>query len=372
MSGIFNFRFVKQITELGADVFVVFFRMWSPRRKIISSYVYNGIKVTQVCLPLLPFTTSSFLKVNNIICRSLGWLLLKKRLSIADIIHSVSLTTNAVIAGYWAKRLNIPHIAQAIGSDVNSDMVLLGRKNFEWIKNIDGIITNSYDLEKSLKKYFPQKPEIKTIYRGIQVHKIEINEDKINRTAVFLYLGGLGRNRSLVFGINTKGGVTLMEAWAKAEEELNILDSRLYFGGPASDNNLFVKWKSNLKYPEKVHLIGQLDPAEVESYLHKTDIVIIPSMEEGLPNFLMESYANGKPVIGSTAGGIPEVIIDGETGYIFRKGDAVQLKELLIKTANNPEKNKIMGRKAYERVKSSFNSDCYSEKVLKFYKKIIS
>lgn len=369
MSGIFNFRFVKQITELGEDVFVVFFRVWLPGRKVISSYVYNGIKVTQICLPLIPFSTSVSLKVNNFICRSLGWILLKKKLINSDIIHSVSLTRNGVIAGYWAKRLDIPHIAHAIGSDVNSDMILMRKKNYTWIKNINGVITNSVDLEKSLKKYFPTTPEIRTIYRGIQIGTLEIG--KVNKAVSFLYLGGLS-NKSSANGINTKGGVTLMEAWGRAEQELNMLDSTLYFGGPASDNNLFVKWKSNLKFPEKVHLVGQLDPAEVKSYLHKTDVVVVPSMQEGLPNLLTESYANGKPAIGSTAGGIPEVIINGETGYIFEKGNAEQLKELLIKSANNPEKNKIMGWKAYEHVKTSFNSDFYSQKVLDYYKQIIT
>jgi glycosyltransferase involved in cell wall biosynthesis len=369
MSGIFNFRFVKQITELGEDVFVVYFRMWSPRRKIISSYVYDKIKVTQVCLPLIPFTNSAFLKLNNFICRFLGWLILKKQLLNSDLIHSVSLTRNSVIAGYWARRVNIPHVAQAIGSDVNSDMILIRKKKYAWIENINGIITNSVDLEKSLKKYFPDKPEIRTIYRGIEIGTLEIGNQ--NKTVSFLYLGGLSKKGS-ADGINTKGGVTLMEAWERAEEKLNTLDSTLYFGGPASDNNLFLKWKSNLKFPEKVHLIGQLDPAQVKSYLYKTDVVVVPSMQEGLPNFLTESNANGKPAIGSTAGGIPEVIVNEETGYIFDKGNIEQLKDLLIKTASSPQKNKIMGKKAYERVKVSFNSDCYSEKVLSFYNKIIN
>jgi len=371
MRGIFNFRFVKQMHELGEDVFVVFFRMWSPGRKLISSYFYQEIRVTQICLPLIPFRGGVFLKINNFICRYFGWLLVKKQLALSNIIHSVSITTNSIIAGLWAKKLNIPHIAHAIGSDVNSDLILLGKKNFSWIKNIDGIITNSYDLEKSLKKYFPEKPEIETIYRGIEIGKLETDNDKMKKGIDFLFLGGLG-NKTLKYGVNTKGGVTLMEAWQKAEEELHALDSTLYFGGPESDSRLFSKWKNKLKYPDRVLLIGEIDSKDVKSYLLKVDVAVIPSMEEGLPNFLTESCASGKTAIGSTAGGIPEVIVNGETGYIFEKGNSEQLKRLLIKLANNREENKIMGIKAYARAKTSFNSDCYSKKVLKFYKKIIA
>jgi glycosyltransferase involved in cell wall biosynthesis len=370
MRGIFNFRFVKQMNELGEEVFVVFFRMWSPRRRVISSYLYNEIKVIQVCLPLIPLNSPVFLRVNNFICGAFGWLLLKKQLTLSNIIHSVSLTTNGIIAGYWAKKLHIPHIAQAIGSDVNSHMNLM-RKKYDWVNNIDGIITNSYDLEKSVKKYFPEKLQIKTIYRGTQIDKLQTEENNIHGAVTFLYLGGLG-NKSLQYGINTKGGVTLMEAWAKAEKELFSVDSTLYFGGPSSHSNVFSEWKKNLEFPQKVHLIGKLDPKDVKNYLDKADVVVIPSMEEGLPNFLIESYARGKAAVGSTAGGIPEVIVNGETGYIFEKGNVKQLQELLIRSASNPENNKIMGVKAYERVAASFNSAGYSEKVLCFYKKIIA
>ncbi|HXT83653.1 MAG TPA: glycosyltransferase family 4 protein, partial [Verrucomicrobiae bacterium] len=200
---------------------------------------------------------------------------------------------------------------------------------------------------------------------------LETDNDKMKKGIDFLFLGGLG-NKTLKYGVNTKGGVTLMEAWQKAEEELHALDSTLYFGGPESDSRLFSKWKNKLKYPDRVLLIGEIDSKDVKSYLLKVDVAVIPSMEEGLPNFLTESCASGKTAIGSTAGGIPEVIVNGETGYIFEKGNSEQLKRLLIKLANNREENKIMGIKAYARVKTSFNSDCYSKKVLKFYKKIIA
>lgn len=370
MRGVFNLRFVKQMKELGEEVTVVFFRIWSPGRKVCSSYSYRGIEVTQVCLPLAPWSGYFFSKINIFICRTLGWILLKKKLVLAEVIHSVYLTSNGIAAGYWSRKAHVPHIAQAIGTDVNSDMVLMGRKSSNWMKNIDGIITNSYELEATLKKYCDEKPKIKTIYRGTYIDELPADDQKANRGVSFLYMGGLG-NKTFQFGMNTKGGITLMKAWEKVEKDLHSLDASLYFGGPGSDTNVSVKWKNSLTYPERVHLIGKVHPRDVKSYLHNADVVVVPSMQEGLPNFLMESYATSTPAIGSNAGGIPEVIVDKETGYIFEKGNVEQLKELLLKSASHPQKNKLMGRKAYERVKASFNSRLYSQKVLHFYKKII-
>jgi len=371
--GIFNYRFIKQLKELSEDVYVVFFRMWTPKRKIVSSYFYDQIKVTQICLPLIPFNNYFSFKINNLICRVFGWQILKKELESSNIIHSVYLTNNGINAGIWARKLKIPHVAQAIGSDVNSDLKSIVQKkgDLKWINKIDGIISNSKDLEKSIKEYFPKFSEIETIYRGIKVDDLPTFTDLRNAGTTFLYLGGLEQNRSLQFGVNTKGGITLMEAWKKVESELFSLNTTLYFGGPGFDNKIIAKWKSSLKHPQMVHLIGKIDPDDVKKYLYKSNLSVVPSMEEGLPNFLMESYANGKAVIGSDAGGIPEVILNNETGYIFEKGNVEQLAECLLKAAKNTEVINIMSKKAHERVKFLFNSDTYSFKVLKFYKKIL-
>lgn len=372
--GIFNYRFVKQMIGLGQEVSVVFFRMWIPGRKLKSTYIYDKIKVTQVCLPLIPFHNFNILILNLSIQRFFGWLLLKKLLKDSDIIHSVYLTSNGIVAGYWAEKLKIPHIAQAIGSDVNSDMIHLSQKQqFKiWMKNIDGIITNSSDLEKKIRHMYASNIYIKTIYRGIHTD-YRVKEYRLfdKNTCDFLYLGGLMKNIQLEFGRNTKGGITLMNAWEKAETELANLHAFLYFGGPDSESELFNTWKIRLKFPEMVKNLGKLQPEEVKKYLNKSDIIVIPSMEEGMPNLLLESQISGKVVIGSDAGGIPEVIVNEETGYLFKKGDEEALANLLIIAAQNRIKDEVMTQKAQKRIEEHFNAENYSIKVVEFYKKIM-
>lgn len=374
-SGIFNYRMVKQMMEMDEEVDVVFFRILLPGRKLISKYNYDEIKVTQVCLPLLPFDNYYSLRFNNLICRFLGWHLLKGQLRKCEIIHSVYLTNNSIYAGYWARKLNIPHIAQAIGSDVNSDMKRMVRLNRfkKWMNNIDGIIANSIALKKTIKRLFPDSPEIRTIYRGIQIGNVPIcNSNRTNKDGVvFLFLGGLNPYKRLKYGINTKGGITLMNAWAIAETKLFSLKAKLIFGGPHSDCNVLRKWIAGLNYPQQIDVVGEVPPSNVKGLFCKSDLTVIPSMEEGLPNLLLESFANGKPVIGSTAGGIKEVVLNNETGYIFDYGNVNELAELLIKTASQKEENKIIGLKAFERAKNYFNADTYSSNVLNFYKQFI-
>lgn len=372
--GIFNYRFAKQMIGKGIEVNTFFFRIWKPNRKVISSYVYDGVKVTQICLPFIPIDSYFILTINNWIQRFFGWHLIKKLVHSPDIIHSVYLTTSGPIGVYWAKRLKIPHVAQAIGSDVNSDLIAIGNKRHftKLMKGLDGIITNSKDLERKISHFYPSFENIKTIYRGIHLDYAEKKKHENDRSTFhFLYLGGLTPYKRLQFGANTKGGITLMKAWQKREEELHSLKASLYFGGPNSDNELLYNWKSQLKYPELVKLIGKVDPQVVKKYIGKCYVVIIPSMEEGMPNLLLESQSYGKVVIGSDAGGIPEGIINRKTGFIFKKEDENELAELLVETAKNRNEIEDIGKKAQERVSTFFNADTYSDKVLEFYNKIL-
>ena len=371
--GIFNYRFVKQMNKNSIEVNTFFFRIWKPGRKLISSYIYHGVKVTQICLPFIPVDNYFILKINNWIQRFFGWRLIKNLVQSPDIIHSVYLTTNGPIGAYWAKRLNIPHIAQAIGSDVNSDLISManGTHFTKLMKTIDGIITNSKDLERKIHHFYPFLVNIQTIYRGIHLDyggKGKHENDK--STFKFLYLGGLTPYKRLQFGANTKGGITLMKAWEKREKELHSLEAKLYYGGPESDKGLLNNWKNNLKYPDLIKIMGKIEPEEVKKYIADSDVIIIPSMEEGMPNLLLESQASGKTVIGSDAGGIPEVIIDRKTGFIFKKGDENELAALMVEAAKNRNEIEEMGKSAQERIFKFFNAANYSDKVLEFYSKI--
>ena len=70
--------------------------------------------------------------------------------------------------------------------------------------------------------------------------------------------------------------------------------------------------------------------ASVGPYLHAIDVLVVPSTAwESLPLVILEAMAAGKPVFGSRLAGIPEAIVDGETGVLFEPGDAAALARLL-------------------------------------------
>ena len=78
---------------------------------------------------------------------------------------------------------------------------------------------------------------------------------------------------------------------------------------------------------------------------------------DGIPNIVLEAMATGTPVVGSSVGGIGEVIRDGETGYLVEPGDAKALADALLRVFDEPEKTNEMTANAREVVRREFALD---------------
>ena len=87
---------------------------------------------------------------------------------------------------------------------------------------------------------------------------------------------------------------------------------------------------------EKISFGGNIPIGEVRRLMAESDIILHPSLtpedgdREGIPNALMEGQATGLPVVSTRHGGIPELIVDGETGLLFPYGDHAALAEKVI------------------------------------------
>lgn len=131
------------------------------------------------------------------------------------------------------------------------------------------------------------------------------------------------------------------------------------------DNYLFYK----NKYPNSslIKLLGR--QKDVESIVNCCDSSVLCSAAEGISNSLMESMALGKPVIATSIGGTPELVINNDTGFIigFQACDTlVQKIEYLI---NNPEVKNEMGQKGKKRIEQNFSQQVMNEKFFSLYSK---
>jgi glycosyltransferase involved in cell wall biosynthesis len=99
----------------------------------------------------------------------------------------------------------------------------------------------------------------------------------------------------------------------------------------------------------RVRLLGWLDRARAAKALDDADVVVLPSVSEGLPVVLLEALAHGRAVVASRVGGIPEVITDGVDGVLVPPGDPGALAHAVAELAGDDDLRVRLGRAAHSR-----------------------
>ena len=106
--------------------------------------------------------------------------------------------------------------------------------------------------------------------------------------------------------------------------------------------------------------------------IRKSMFLVIPSeWYENNPRTVIEAFALGKPVIGASIGGIPELVRNWETGLTFTSGDVIDLRKKIHMMISNKEKISAMGRNARKYVEQRLNSEIYYKGLMEIYTKTI-
>jgi len=138
--------------------------------------------------------------------------------------------------------------------------------------------------------------------------------------------------------------------------------------GDGEYKNYYEKLAKSVK---GIIFVGLIPHKEIHKYFAVADILILPSLSEGLPNVALEASACGKPIIATNTGGIPDVVIHGKTGFLAEPNNInsfVYYVELLL---NSEDLSRKVGRNAHEHVKKQFNWDVVVKKYEGIYEKIV-
>ena len=366
---IFNWHAAKALSR-SVDLTVIYSRAWKPGRPGIAISAFEGVCVVTVTAPQLPGCSN----VNIEIYRYLGWLRLRTLLRTCDLIHSVSAEFAGILASTWGRWACVPHLTQITGSDINSILPrrLTCRSIAGWEKHVHAVASVSQSLANRFLELYPRARNVRTIYRGVDLQRYHPSGPVIGPLADrppvrFLFLGGFPAYPDMPHRDNTKGGKTLLDAWKAAECHLISTGASLLIGGPQSDADCIARWRAGLRNPNQVHLVGPLHPDLVPGYLRSAEVVLIPSLEEGLPNLAMEASACGRAVFGSGVGGISEVIADGETGLLLPPDDVTAWENTLVAYADRVGQLRTMGKHARRRMELLFDCKHYAPQMLNLY-----
>jgi N-acetyl-alpha-D-glucosaminyl L-malate synthase BshA len=120
---------------------------------------------------------------------------------------------------------------------------------------------------------------------------------------------------------------------------------------------------------DKCSFVGK--QARIVDYLSASDVLLLPSEQESFGLAALEAMACEVPVIVSRVGGIPEVVTDGETGYLSEVGDVDKMAEDAARLLTDADLRKEMGRRARESVVSRYRTDIVIPQYIKFYEGVL-
>jgi glycosyltransferase involved in cell wall biosynthesis len=148
-----------------------------------------------------------------------------------------------------------------------------------------------------------------------------------------------------------KGVLDLLQALAAVRAR--AVDATLLIAGKpryAGDDVLVRQSVVELGLGAAVDFAGVLPPERLRGEYLSADVLCLPSLSEGLPMAVLEAMACGLPVLATRVGGVPDVVVDGETGVLVEPGDVRGIERGLAELAADPIRRARMGEEARRRV----------------------
>jgi glycosyltransferase involved in cell wall biosynthesis len=160
-----------------------------------------------------------------------------------------------------------------------------------------------------------------------------------------------------------KGQATALRAWPAVLRRFP--QARLLLVGDGIERDALRARVGELGLSERVIFAGTR--TDVSQIIRASSLVILPSEHEALPTTLIEAAACGRPVVASDIDGIPEVVIDGETGLLVPVGDEVVLADRVTALLDDEPRRRRMGASARAMAEDRFSAHRWAERLYEIY-----
>lgn len=154
-----------------------------------------------------------------------------------------------------------------------------------------------------------------------------------------LFVGNVSRAKGVEVMLRALAGCT--ESW-----------HHFALVGHGPDMEFMKKLACDLGIDDRLEWTGRRSAREIPDTMRRFDFLVLPSFSEGRPNVVMEAMASGLPVIATTVGGIPDIIISGETGILVKPGDDDELAGAISRLCGDPALRQSMSRQSREYIQS--------------------
>lgn len=212
------------------------------------------------------------------------------------------------------------------------------------------IVTETDYAARFLRERFPHRADrVHRIYNGLDFAEFE-RADFSSTPPLIIAVGRL---------IPKKGFSDLIRACALFAEHGTSF--RCEIVGEGLLEKELRRQIDELRLQNDVELTGAKPQTQLRRRLAAANVFVLPSVidpdggRDNLPTVIMEAMATGLPVVSTNIGGIPEMVIENETGFLVQPGDAAAMADAIERVINDPSLAQRLGQFGYERAQALFS-----------------
>ena len=342
-----HYSFVKDQLEVLAPDFIYIYNLvrYNPFSEISSIIPLHSLRNYRLCHLINKTSTPQNVKVlstpvlyapierhyrslGNKQYRSVEKTIKKEKISF-DYIHSHFLWSSGYVGAKLKERYSVPHVVTAHGFDIYS----LPFKDATWKKRIeyvlnsaDAIITVSNKNLEYIKKLDVNTP-VRVIPNGFKsdlFYPMDMAECR--------RILGLPHDRSILLSVGNlepvKGHRYLVEAIREVVREIN--DVLCVIIGSGKEYRALKRQIKMAGLDKQFLLLGGKPHEEIPLWINACDLLVLSSLNEGNPTVMFETLGCGKPFVGTTVGGVPEVIASKDYGLLVEPGNIEDLTKAIL------------------------------------------
>jgi len=340
------------------------------------SYIMAGVEVFELKIAVFikndfPWGTLRMLLSLPGSCRGLEKIIRKQKI---DLVHSHKI--NVVAGALAAHTAGVPAVHTY--HEVNTGGLWIYRLMHALIeRNSERIIILCDESGKLISKNWRKHSKVQIIYNGIDITQFY---PEGGNGQLFRKQYDIPENSPIITAVSriqyTKGLEYFIEAAAKIL--ITYPDAQfLIVGDVISPEPRYLSYKKKLQTQiyqlginNNVHLTGIR--RDVNNVYAASDIFVLPSIFDIFPTTILEAMAMALPIVATRVGGVPEQVIDAETGFLVNPADSGTMADQIMFLIKNPDKAKQMGLAGRKRVVDFFTAEQYATCTLNLYDDVLN
>lgn len=358
-SGVVATELGKMLAEKGHEIHFISSSLPFRLKRMYHNIAYHQVEVNQYSVfQYPPYDIALASKMAEVVNR--------EKLDLLHVHYAIPHAVCAILAKQMVDR-DLKIVTTLHGTDITvlgydpslTDAIKFGIEKSDVVTAVsNALIEQTYDLIN------PDKP-IQTVYNFID-ERVYQKSDAFHLKEEFEIM----ENEKVVIHVSNFRAVKRVPDVVKAFAEITkAMPAKLLLVGDGPEVTTVSKLVKELGLTKQVLFLGKQE--NLEELYSISDLMLLLSEKESFGLVALEAMACGVPVIGTNVGGIPEVISDGENGYICGLGNIQEISKKAIDLLQNPVLHKQISRHALDTVKEKFKAEAIVEQYEELYYQLL-